>query len=161
MQKILRVAVLAALLACFMPLSAGNNLNIINIIDNDGSCEQLALHEKLDMQLSADGALLLVHPEITVEYPLSELSHMEFANADDPGLYNGDHQAAIDAPEAPARRITITPDFISGADNETIAAFDLQGRRVASAKGSLRLADLPAGGVYIVRIGSTSLKIKR
>lgn len=161
MQKIIRIAAIAALLAFCLPINAGNNLNIVNIIGIDGSREQLALHEKLDFKISADGALLLVHPDITVEYPLSELSHLEFANVANPALYKGDHEAGIDAPEAPAHRITITPESISGADNEPIAAYDLQGRRIAAAKGSLSLSNLPAGGVYIVRIGSTSMKIKR
>lgn len=161
MQKILRFAAIAAFLALFLPLNAGDNLNIINIIGTDGSREQLALHEKLDFKISSEGALLLMHPEITVEYPLSELSRLEFANVANPALYKGDHEAGIDAPQAPDHRITITPESISGADNEPIEAFDLKGRRIAAAKGSLSLNRLPAGGVYIIRIGSTSLKIKR
>lgn len=152
---------MAALLAFSLPLNAGSNLNIINIVGTDGSREQLALHEKLDFKISANGALLLVHPEVTVEYPLSELSHLEFANTANPGLYTGNHEAGIDAPQAPDHRITITPDAISCADGEVLEAFDLKGRRIASAKGELALKNLPAGGVYIVRIGSTSLKIKR
>ncbi|MDE7336370.1 MAG: hypothetical protein K2N10_08725 [Muribaculaceae bacterium] len=161
MHKLLRFAAIAAFLALFLPLNAADNLNIVNIIGTDGSREQLALHEKLDMKISPEGALLLIHPEVTVEYPLGELNRLEFAHVANPGLYKGDHEAGIDAPQEPDNRITITPDAINCADSEAIAAFDIQGRKVAEAKGSLSLNRLPKGGVYIVRIGSTSLKIKR
>lgn len=141
--------------------SAADKFNIVNIELADGGKEQLLLHENLKMKLNGSGSLLLIHPEITVEYAIPEVSSINFGYSADAPLYDGDHEfAGLDEGSAP-RRIEITPEAIKGYDNEPIEVYDLDGRKVAVATGSLNLGQLVDGAIYIVRIGSTSLKIKR
>lgn len=157
MKKLLLLAAIIVGLTA----SAADKFNIVNIELADGAKEQLLLHEQLIMKMNGSSTLLLIHPEITVEYQLPEIQRIDFGYNEDAPLYNGEHEfSALDEALAP-RRIEITPEAIKGAENESIEAFDLNGRKVAAATGSLSTSQLPAGAIYIVRIGSTSLKIKR
>lgn len=151
--------ILLTALVLGLTATAANKFNIVNINRADGVKEQLLLHETLTMKMSGRNTLLLIHPDITVEYEIPEIQSINFGyNADAP-LYNGDHEAGIAEVNAD-RQIEITPEAIKGADNEPIDAYDLNGRKIASATGTLDMHLLPASAIYIVRIGSTSLKIK-
>lgn len=161
MKKLLLIAVLSAISAFGSACFAAEKYNIVRIERVDGVKEHLLLNEKLDIRISDAGTLMLVHPEITVEYELGEVGSISFAYALDPDLYDGDHESAINAPAAPDRLIRISDEAIIAGADDAIEAYDLKGRRIAAAKGSLDLHRLPAGSVYVIRIGSTSLKIKR
>ncbi len=140
--------------------AAADKFNIININRVDGVKEQLLIDEKLTMKMSGRSTLLLIHPQVTVEYEIPEIQSINFGYLADAPLYNGDHEAGLKE-AAVEKRIEITPDGIKGADNDRIELFDLNGRQIAVATGSLEISNLASGTIYIVRIGSTSLKIKR
>ena len=161
MKKLLMTAVVAAVAALGAPVWGAEKYNVVRIERLDGVTEQLLLDEALNISLGENNSLLLIHPEITVEYELGEVGGISFDYAPGAQLYDGDHESAIDQTPAPERLIQITAEAITAGADDSIAAYDLKGRTVASAKGSLELTRLPAGAVYIVRIGSTSLKIKR
>lgn len=148
-----------AALALGLTATAANNFNIVNINRADGVKEQLLLHEKLTMKMSGRNTLLLIHPEITIEYEIPEIQSINFGYDANAPLYNGDHESGLKE-AAVDRRIEITPEAVKGAPDDRIEAYDLNGRKIATATGSLNLHTLPAGAIYIVRIGSTSLKIK-
>lgn len=161
MKKLLLVVAMAAAAIAGSVASAAEKYNVVRIDRVDGVREHLLLDENLDIRIGEQGSLLLVHPEITVEYEISEIGSMSVAYVDDAALYDGDHESGISTPEAPERLIRITEEAIAAGADDVITAYDLKGRKVASAKERLDLTRLPAGAVYIVRIGSTSLKIKR
>lgn len=157
MKKLLLLAALTAGLAA----SAADKFNIVNIERCDGVTEQLLLHEKLTMKMSGRNTLLLIHPEIMVEYEIPDIENMTFGYDADAPLYNGDHEFSGLEEAAAPRRIEITPEAIKGGDGDAIEAYDLEGRKVAAATGSLSLDRLNSGAIYIIRIGSSTLKIKR
>lgn len=157
MKKLLILAALMAGLAT----SAANKFNIVNIECRDGVTEQLLLHEQLTMKMSGRNTLLLIHPEITVEYEIPDIEKMTFGYMEDAPLYDGHHEfSGLEEATSP-HRIEITPEAIKGAAGGAIEVYDMEGRKVASATGSLSLTRLAGGAIYIIRIGSTTLKIKR
>lgn len=155
--------ILAAAAAGFR-LQAATEYNTLCIDRADGVCEHLKLDPKLDISVGADGSIVLAHPAITVEYAADEVERFRFDAVDSPDVYDGDHQSAIENVEVPSRSITITPDAISADGVDSIEVYDLGGRlagRAAAENGTATFdASRLPGGVYIVRVGSTSLKIK-
>lgn len=140
-----------------------STFNILCINRTDGATERLMLHKALEISISPEGNICLQHPDITVEIPSAEVSNFTFERNDKiTDVYDGDHRSAIDAPEAAAEGLSITPDEISSCAD--IRVYDLKGVQVAacSADGGravLATSSLPSG-IYIVKSGSTTLKIK-
>lgn len=145
--------------------AAASQPNVLCINRTDGAQDRLILSEKLDVKTSDEGNILLIHPEITVEYSIEEVRNFTFEEVENPEVYEGDHQLAIEAPEIAGHDISVSDDGvrISGAD--TAVLYDIQGRELMRRKSTsgesilIETLSLPKG-VYILRAGNTSLKIK-
>lgn len=143
--------------------NATATFNVMRIDRADGVTERLRLHPDLVVKF-ADNAIFLIHPEITVEYPIDDLSSFTYENAVNPGLYDGTHESAsISEVESDVKTITVTADEISVAGADPILLYDLRG--VMKARGesdgttaTLSTSGLPAG-IYIVRCGTLTLKL--
>lgn len=144
--------------------AAATEYNTLCIDRADGVCEHLKLDPKLDISVGADGSIVLAHPAITVEYAAEEVERFRFDAVNSPDIYDGDHESAIETVEAPSRSITITPDAVSATGVDAIEVYDIGGRlagRAAAENGTATFdASRLPGGVYILRAGTTSLKIK-
>jgi len=157
MKKLLLVVLLILVSVAgiaYAQSSSGANALIINRAD--GVKEYLALNQKFRIETS-DNTLRLVHPDVTVEFALGDVEKFTFGNHGFAAnaVYEGDHNmSSID--DVREREISITSDAISAS--VTIVVFDLNGREVARGL-SVKTAALPAG-IYIVKIGSTTLKLK-
>lgn len=141
--------------------------NIMNINRTDGETERLLIDSKLDISLSETGTLLLVHPEITIEYEIAEVETITFDRDNEfTGLYEGDHQSGIETPVLPENEtvISFSPDEIRVTGGQDILLYDLKGVKVAARKAEGGIASLPTSslpkGVYIVKAGKSTLKIK-
>lgn len=164
MKKLLANAMLAIALSVAPALSVNAAVNALIINRTDGVSEYFKLDPDLNVMPSETGGILMVHPSITVEYLADEVENFTYGAVEGDDLYQGDHQLAIDAPEAPRRDISIAPDEISASGVDALELFDTAGRRVRAAKAAdgsatLSLASLPKG-IYILRAGSTTMKIK-
>lgn len=139
-----------------------NNVLCINRVD--GVCEHLMLDTALDIQVTDDGGIRLIHPDVWVFYDANEVDYFTFASLDDPETYDGDH-SAINELTAPDRTIKIADGTISVDGASSVSIYDLNGRQISRAtiadngSATLSISSLPSG-IYIVRIDSTSLKIK-
>lgn len=153
-------------IAAPLPVAADDavsTFNVVRIDRADGVIERLRLDPELVIKF-AGNAIFLVHPEITVEYPVDDLSSFTYESVAAPGLYDGTHESAsLTEVEAPAKTVTITPDEISVAGPDAILLYDLRG--IMQARGesdgsvaTLSTAGVPAG-IYIVRCGALTLKI--
>ena len=148
-------------------------VNTLIINRTDGKIDKIAMHQDLDVSLNDKGEILMVHPEVTVAYPL------ELVKSFTPGYYtftsgnyySGDHQVdngqedAIVAPENEGVSVII--------DRETIAVSGLKGslllvdmhgktiRRSESVDGQAQIAiGSLADGVYVLIADKTTLKIR-
>ncbi len=163
--KIILTAIAAVGALCTHAASpaTSSSFNVLCINRADGVTERLLLHTAMGVTVNADGAIMLVHPELTVELPAADVANFTFEdNGDITDTYDGDHKSGISAPEAPAESVAVSPDGITSPDD--ISVYDLKGVRVACVKAEGGSAKLLAGslpsGVYIVKSGSTTLKIK-
>lgn len=141
--------------------------NVVNINRVDGETERLLIDAKLDISLSDEGTLLLVHPEITVEYQIEEVETITFDRDDSfSGLYEGDHQSGINAPEIAEGEtiISVSHEEIRVSGGKDIELYDLKGVKVATRKAEGGITVLPTTtlpeGIYIVKAGNSTLKIK-
>lgn len=160
MKKLLAKVVMAvaALGASALAEAAVVSYNVLCINRVDGAKDMLLLDPALDFSVTEEGNIRLSHPQIAVEYTMAELASFTFEEAENPDLYNGDHQAGIEAPEAPADAVIVEPGRIAAGEETEIAVYDTAGRLVARAQGELSTSGL-ARGIYIVRAGQTTLKI--
>lgn len=143
-------------LAFSVGVQAATDTNALIINRADGVKEYLALHTEFSIE-STPEVIRLSRPEIVVEYAMGEVTDFRFGNYDfGESLYEGSHQASIDEISAPERAIGFDDNAITSSQSMQI--FDLKGREVA--RGSrVETSSIPAG-VYIVKVGSTTLKIK-
>lgn len=150
------------LLAVALGLSAyaEDEFNIVSITRTDGVTETLQLHKDMKMRKTQADELRFEHPQITVMLPVSEIKDLRFGFDANAPLYTGDHEWAQLEETAVGRGLAVTPEGIAAA-GELIEAFDLSGRKVAEAYDTLPAEMLPAGAVYVVRIGKTTLKVRR
>lgn len=135
--------------------SSGINALIINRAD--GVEEYLALNPEFHIE-ALDNTFKLIHPDVVVEFTLGDVEKFTFgkhsfaANV----VYEGDNDIQSSINEIHEREISITPDAISAS--VVVEVFDLNGREVARGL-SVRTSALPAG-IYIVKAGSTTMKLK-
>lgn len=170
MKKILVRALCAlALLACSPAAKADDDadqtLNVLHISRADGESEYLMLDPDLIIRFLPD-AILLVHPEVTVEYPLDDLSKFIYEYMENPVVYDGTHESARDALQQLGLQtgVVITRSEITVSGVDSLSLYDLQGREQVRATGTdgcvtIQTASLPAG-VYILRAGDLTLKVR-
>ena len=152
----------------FSQAASPTSFNLMNINRADGVTERLLIDTNLDFQLSEDGTLLLVHPEITIEYELTEIESFTFDyDKEMTETYQGDHQSGISSTEISEDNITfiVTLDEIRVNGSTDIIVYDLKGTKIASCKandnGQTTLSTKPLPkGVYIIKAGSSTLKVK-
>lgn len=167
MKKLLATFAIAAAAAIPAPTSAAELPTLFNVLcinRTDGVTDHLKLDAEMTITMTSEGVIRMVHPKITVEYPSDQVSHFAFADTENPDLYDGDHEASISTPALPDREILISGNEIRVSGNDGLTLYDLRGveiTRVEAADGSASIAigGIPAG-VYILRIGSTAVKIK-
>lgn len=157
------VAAVGALSAFAATPTTSTTVNVLCINRTDGVTERLLLHTAMDVTMNAEGAILLVHPELTVELPAGSVANFTFEDNDDvTDTYDGDHKSGLATPEAPDSNVSISPDGITAGSD--IRVYDLKGVSVACIKAENGSAKLSAGslpaGVYIVKSGLTTLKVK-
>jgi len=162
-KMVLAVAV-AASAATLSAATKDTPFNILCIDRADGVQERLMLDPALKITMSARGDILLIHPKITVEYTADEVSHFTFTTETEPQLYVGDHESSISGPEAPDRTILITGGYVKVSGTDDVTLHDVRGIEIARAltdgtSATLKTDGLPAG-IYILRAGSTTLKIR-
>lgn len=137
--------------------SAYANSLVINRTDGVNEYLQLTTDFNVDAE---PGLIRLIHPEITIEYAMDEVENFKFVKHTfgQDQVYEGTHAAndAIVETNAPQRELQYVDGMLSAS--ETIVAYDLGGREVARGT-KIPTSQLPAG-IYILKIGSTSLKIK-
>lgn len=160
MKRFFTCAVVALALQAAVPALA-ENLNALRIERADGAIEHIRLHSSLVVKYSAN-TIVLSHPEITVEYPVDDLTTFSFANYSGNKVYDG-VQNSIDEIEAPESRLTVTPEAITVSGKDAIVLYDLRGIEKARVKSdgtaaTLSTTGIPAG-VYILRAGDLTLKI--
>lgn len=168
----LRAIILSAALCVGAMAASARNVNAFIINRTDGVKDRLALHADLKVQQSPEGDLLLVHPSITVCYPLELINYISpgFQSFSPGQYYLGDHvydpeAESIEAPEVDGMSLTITDGLLTlGGVSSEVKIIDLQGKTllsVAPADGrvEIRTAQFP-GGVYLLTANQTTLKIK-
>lgn len=166
LKKLFATFIIGAFCVCGQAATP-TTFNVVNINRVDGETERLLIDAKLDISLSDEVTLLLVHPEITVEYQLSEVETITFDRDDTfTGLYEGDHQSGINDPEIAEGEtvISVNTEEIRVSGGKDIVLYDLKGVIVATSKAEggvavLSTASLPEG-IYIVKAGNSTLKIK-
>jgi hypothetical protein len=143
------------------------SFNIMYIHRGDGVSERLLIDEKLEFQLSDEGTLRLVHPQITLEFEIDELSHFSFDyDKTMTDVYDGDHQASISSPNMAENDITIsiTSELIQVNGAKEIAIYDIKGIKVASCAANNGIASIPTStlpkGVHIIKAGNSTIKVK-
>lgn len=156
MKKLLIALMLLFVFGGAHAVSSGNTL-IINRAD--GVKEYIALTKKMTVKAAAD-TLVLERSGLCVAIALADVDNFTFGSHTfaDGSVYEGDHRAesAIDRPEAPERELLFGDGFISARPE--VVVYDLRG--VAVARGRrIDTSALPSG-IYIVKCGTTSLKIK-
>ena len=161
------IALILGVSAMSSQAATPTTFNVMNINRTDGETERLQIDAKLDISLSEEGTLLLVHPEITIEYLISEVETITFDRNDDfSDIYDGDHQSGISAPTSleDGSTISVTAEAIKVGGNIDIQLYDLKGVMIATCKpengvATLSTTSLPKG-IYIVKAGNSILKIK-
>ncbi len=135
--------------------TSGTNALIINRAD--GVKEYLALNPKFSIE-TLDNTFRLVHPDVTVEFALGDVEKFTFGHHSFAAnvAYEGDNDIQSSIDDVREREISITAGAISAST--IIVVFDLNGREVARGL-SVKTSSLPAG-IYIVKVGSTTLKLK-
>lgn len=156
-------SIIAALLLLGFNTAGAATFNTIIIDRADGVSEHLQLDPSVVVKFTPK-ALFFVHPKVTVEYAIDEVTNVRYGNVSMTGIYDGDHQSAIDDVAAPEPDINITADEIRIGGTEPIVVYDLRGVEQARAKSdgtaaTLRTSTLPSG-VYVVRAGKTTLKVR-
>lgn len=166
MKKLLATLVIAAAAITPAAITAETTLlfNTLCINRVDGVTEHLQLDAEMTVTMTGDGVIRMAHPRITVEYPSAEVSHFTFDDAENPVLYDGDYEASIETPAIDERKILISDNEIRVSGTDGITVYDLRGveiARIQAADGTatLRIGDF-SSGVYILRTGTTSVKIK-
>lgn len=163
----------AAILAGGM-VAGARTINTLIINRTDGKVDKIAMNENLDIHLGAKGdEVMLVHPSITVAYPLSFVKTytVGFQNFATGNYYIGDHEVkdepddAIVAPEVDGLEIAIENGVIRiGGLKGDARLIDLGGKTLVSVKpasgtAEIRTETLPSG-VYLLSADKTTLKIK-
>ena len=148
------------------------NVNAFIINRTDGVKDYLALNAGLKVQQSPEGDLLLVHPSVTVCYPLNLINYISPGNRSFSAgqYYIGDHvydpnQDAIVAPEIDGLTLSVSDGLVSlSGVKSDVKVVDMQGKTLLSASPSdgrveIQTSRLPAG-VYLLIVNQTTLKIK-
>ncbi|MDE6534677.1 MAG: T9SS type A sorting domain-containing protein [Muribaculaceae bacterium] len=168
----LRAIILSAALCVGALASSARNVNAFIINRTDGVKDRLALHADLKVQQSPEGDLLLVHPSVTVCYPLDLVKYISpgFQSFSAGQYYIGDHvydpeAGSIQSPEVDGMTLSIADGLVtlSGVNSE-VKIIDLQGKTLLSVSPSdgcveIKTSQFPAG-VYILNVNQTALKIK-
>lgn len=144
--------------------SAAEHFNVLVVDCKDGAREHIMLDAAMTVKFLPD-VVRICHPEITVDYAMDEVAAMDYVSMNDPKLYDGDHHASIDEVKSPGRFVEITADHVSIAGDEPITVYDMRGIEVLRAESdgsvaTIHTASLPKG-VYVVKSGSTILKLTR
>lgn len=171
-MNFLKAIVLCAALCAGASAASARNVNAFIINRTDGVKDRLAIHKELKVQQSPEGDLLLVHPSVTVCYPLDLISNITagFQSFAAGQYYLGDHvydpeQNAIEAPEVDGLTLNIADGLITLEGVRTDAqVIDLQGKtlltvRPEQGRVEIHTAQIPAG-VYLLTVNKTTLKIK-
>lgn len=166
LARLFATFIIGATLMCVKAATPAS-VNVININRTDGEIERLLIDANLDVTMSEQGTLLLVHPEITIEYQLSEVETITLDSDDEfVGPYDGTHQAGIDAPEITDNEtvISLSPEEIRVSGGSDIILYDLKGVKIATSKAengvaTLSTTSLPKG-IYIVKSGKSTLKVR-
>lgn len=168
----LRAIILSAALCVGALAASARNVNAFIINRTDGVKDRLAIHADLKVQQSPEGDLLLVHPSVTVCYPLSLINYISagFQSFSSGQYYTGDHvydpeANAIEAPEVDGMTLSISDGLVilTGVNSE-VKVIDLKGKTLLSVAPSegrveIQTAQFPAG-VYLLTANQTTLKIK-
>lgn len=163
MSAVLCVGALAA---------SARNINAFIINRTDGVKDRLALHADLKVQQSPEGDLLLVHPSVTVCYPLALVKYISpgFQSFSSGQYYLGDHvydpeAGSILTPEVDGMTLSISDGLVTltGVNSE-VKIIDLQGKTLLSVSPSdgcveIETSRLPSG-IYLLTANQTTLKIK-
>lgn len=166
-------AILLSAALCVGALGASaRNVNAFIINRTDGVKDRLAIHKDLKVQQSPEGDLLLVHPSVTVCYPLNLINNISggFQSFATGQYYLGDHvydpeQSAIEAPEVDGLTLNISDGLMTLEGVRTDAkVIDLQGKTLLTVRPEqgrieIHTAQIPAG-VYLLTVNQTTLKIK-
>ena len=162
MKRFFGVIITTLLLLC-CNIAGAANFNVIVIERTDGVREHLQFDPAIVVKFTPE-TLLFVHPQIKVEYTLDEVANISYDKVASPGLYDGDHQSAIEAVAAPGQAVSISADEIKVGGTEPIVVYDMHGVEQARAASdgtaaTLRASLLPAG-VYVVRAGKVTFKVR-
>ena len=167
---------LRALIMCAVVLAGGaaavaRNVNTLVINRTDGKTDKIALNKDLNVTQAENGDIMMVHPNITVAYPIELVKSLTpgFHSFATGNYYIGDHEFkedAIEAPEVDGLTISIEADAIriAGLGEDSVRLIDLQGKTIVSvaAQGGeavVSTASIPSG-VYLLCAGKTTLKVK-
>ena len=167
-----RAIILSAALCVGAASVSARNVNCFIINRTDGVKDRLALHADLKVQQTEAGDLLMVHPSVTVCYPLELISNISagFQSFSNDQYYLGDHvydpeHDSIEAPEVDGLTISIADGVLTlGGVKTDVKIIDLQGKTLmniapADARVEVLTSQLPAG-VYLLNVNQTTLKIK-
>lgn len=139
--------------------------NVLTIDRTDGVRETVQFSPAMVLKFLPE-TIRIEHPQVTVEYAVSEVSAFTYATVEDPKIYDGDHEVltSIDEVSAPGHDIKISTDGISATGTDDLVVYNLSGIEIARAQSdgngaTLNITSLPAG-VYIVKLGNTTLKLR-
>lgn len=160
MKKLIKCAIVVMAMQAAATASA-DGFNALRIDRADGAVEHIKLHSSLTVKYAAN-AIILSHPEITVEYPIDALTTFSFTNYSGNNTYDG-NQLSINEVETSESNICITPEAITVGGKDAIVLYNLRGIEQARAKSDGNAATLPTAGIpagiYILRAGDLTLKI--
>lgn len=169
MNKLKAILMCVSLLAGGLAASA-RNVNTLLINRTDGKTDKIAIHKDLNVTRAENGDILMVHPSITVAYPVDLVKNISpgFQSFATGSYYIGDHELkedALTAPEVDGLTFAIEDNqiIISGLQNSA-RLIDLSGKVIfqSGATGGRTIiptASLP-GGVYLLQADTTTVKVK-
>ena len=170
MNKLKAILMCAALLAGGFAASA-RNVNTLLINRTDGKTDKIAIHKELNITRAENGDILMVHPSITVAYPVDLVKNLTpgFQSFATDKYYIGDHELkeedALTAPEVDGLSFSIVENQIIITGMQTgVRLIDLSGKVIYQASASdgqatISTTALPTG-VYLLQADSTTVKVK-
>lgn len=167
-MKRLFLGALTALSLALAPAAYSKTLNTLLINRVDGKQDKLKLHESLQIVPSEEGDILLIHPSVTCIYPLADVKSMTMTNNTAMTTdYEGDYELKDEdsiAETTAGVTISIAPGAITVSGcSEAITLHAANGIETGrwNVAPSVRISTsslLP--GVYILRAGATTLKVR-
>ena len=169
MNKLKAILMCASLLAGGLAASA-RNINTLLINRTDGKTDKIAIHKDLNVTRAENGDILMVHPSITVAYPVDLVKNISpgFQSYATDSYYIGDHELkedALTAPEVDGLSFSIGENQIVITGLQTSARLIGLGGTIvfqtpaSNGQAIISTASLPAG-VYLLQADSTTVKVK-